>query len=282
MALIALCAATSALHANAQVVALHRNRLHATDLEIGGDLTGIPHGETRFVAYADLLKLPQESATVSDDSNFVGSVRISGVAVAKLPTLLHAANSAHMVIAICDDLYNAHYPAAYLAAHHPILVLRVNGKDPAHWPKGADGSAMGPYMISHPKFTPAFRVLAHDDEAQVPWGVLRIDFRRESDVYAPIQPIGADTTSPQVQQGFAIAKQNCFRCHSRNGEGGLKAHRSWTTIARHADEDPREFDNYVLTPTQVDPSSQMAPSPNYDAVTLAALRAYFRPFADSP
>jgi hypothetical protein len=33
-----------------------------------------------------------------------------------------------MVVAICEDGYRSNYPAAYLAAHHPVLVLTVDGK----------------------------------------------------------------------------------------------------------------------------------------------------------
>ena len=32
-----------------------------------------------------------------------------------------------MVVAICDDGYRANYPRDYLVAHHPVLVLQVNG-----------------------------------------------------------------------------------------------------------------------------------------------------------
>ncbi len=39
-------------------------------------------------------------------------------------------------------------------AHHPVLVLEVNGKPPAGWPKDSVEHKfdMGPYMISNPKF----------------------------------------------------------------------------------------------------------------------------------
>ena len=38
---------------------LHEQRQAATDLEVGGALTGLPFGSTRYVAYKDLLALPQ-------------------------------------------------------------------------------------------------------------------------------------------------------------------------------------------------------------------------------
>ena len=283
-ALAALCVAAALCRVPtvqaARHTLLHKTRLHPDDLEIGGDLAGVQKGETRFVTYADLLTLPQETYTVSTDTNFVGTVTISGVALEKLPALLGAAPGAAMVIAVCDDSYNAHYPAEYFSAHHPVLVLRVNGLPPAQWPKGSDGSAMGPYMISHPSFTPAFHMLAHTDEQQVPWGVLRLDFRNELEVYAPIVPRN-HVHAEAVHDGYAIARQNCFRCHASEGEGGTKSPVQWDDIAGKAVHAPGYFDAYVTAPKKINPDTQMAASPQYDVATLAALRAYFATFKET-
>jgi mono/diheme cytochrome c family protein len=227
-----------------------------------------------------LLSLPAETYTVRDDTNFGRTVRITGVPLEKLPQWLGAAPGAGMVIAICDDAYAAHYPKEYLRAHHPLLVLRVNGKDPAHWPVGVDGVPMGPYMVSHARYTPSFRVLAHDDEAQVPWGVVRLDFRNEAEVYAPILPRAVYREKEEVRQGYTIARQSCFRCHSNGGEGGLKSSRSWGVVARRAQNDPAWFDAYVRNPKKINAASQMAASPQYDEATLRALRAYFAQFSE--
>jgi hypothetical protein len=262
-----------------QRLVLHTARHAPGDLEIGGSLQGVPQGETRFVSYHQLLSLPQESYTVSDDTNFGHTVQISGVALDTLPKWLGAQIYATMVIAICDDRYAAHYPASYLSAHHPLLVLKVNGQQPAQWPLSLDGLAMGPFMVSHPSFTPSFHVLSHQDEAQIPWGVVRIDVRREQTVDAPIEPHASAAKDPAVQAGYAIARQNCFRCHSRFGEGGKKSTVLWDDIARKAVTDPQRFDAYVRFPTRINPRSKMAASPQYDDATLRALRLYFSCFA---
>jgi mono/diheme cytochrome c family protein len=267
---------------NTSRIPLHRTRTSPSDLEIGGDLAGVAHGQTRFIRYTDLLSLPEQSFTARGDSNFSGPVHIGGIPLERLPALLGAASGAKMVTAICDDLYKANYPAAYLQNHHPVLVLRINGQPPARWPKSLDGPSMGPYMISHASFTPSFQVLSHSDEPQIPWGVIRLDFRRESEVYAGIQPIGPHAAELIVQQGFTIARQNCFRCHNQGAEGGMKANRSWEVVARRSVADPQYFDDYVRNPRRLNPASQMAASPNYDNATLAALRAYFKPFAEVP
>jgi mono/diheme cytochrome c family protein len=258
---------------------LHRERHARSDLEIGGSLQGVPQGETRFVSYKELLSLPQETYTVTDDTNFGRPVQMSGVSLDTLPKWLGAQKDAAMVIAICDDEYAAHYPASYVSAHHPLLVLKVNGKEPSHWPLSVDGFSMGPFMVSHPSFRPSFRVLSHEDEAQVPWGVVRIDLRREQTVYAPIEPQGAAAKVPAVQEGYAIARQNCFRCHSRLGEGGQKSTVLWGDVAQKAVTDPKRFDVYVRFPKRINPQSKMAASPQYDDATLNALRLYFSSFA---
>jgi mono/diheme cytochrome c family protein len=259
---------------------LQSSRHAPSDLELGGSLQGVPAGHTRFVSYKTLLSLPQETFTVTDDSNFGKTVEITGVSLANLPAWLGAQPAAKMVIALCDDQYAAHYPAAYFKAHHPILVLKVNGAEPPHWPLGIDRLPMGPYMISHPNFSPAFHVLSHADEAQVPWGVVRLDFRREQTVYAPIEPQGLSAADPAVQQGYEIARQNCFRCHSRSGEGGQKSKLHWHDLEHEATAHPARFDAYVRHPKAFNPHSQMASSPQYDDATLHALRRYFASFAE--
>jgi mono/diheme cytochrome c family protein len=276
-----LCLPIDASKASTARVALHLRRQSPTDLEVGGSLAGVPRGETRFVSFADLSRLPLETDTVTDDGGLGKSVRITGLSLAKLPGLLGAASGATMVTALCTDAYAAHYPASYFKAHHPVLVMRLNGKPSAQWPVLSSGDSMGPYLVSHPSFMPAFKVLSHDDEPQVPWGVVRLDFEPEQQVYAPIEPFGPYAHDKLVQQGYAIARQNCFRCHNRDGEGGQKSNRPWDVVARRAATDPEYFNAYVRNPKRLNPASQMAASPQYDDATLRALRAYFQPFAES-
>ncbi len=283
VALLVLCGMTvcTAAFETEHRLVLQKKRRAPSDLEIGGSLQGVRTGETRFISYQSLLSLPQETYTVTDDTNFGRPVQISGVSLEKLPGWLGAQNGASMVTAICEDKYAAHYPASYVRAHHPLLVLKVNGFDPDHWPFGTAHLPMGPYMVSHPHFKPSFRVLSHEDEAQVPWGVVRLDLRREQTVYAPIEPQGAAAKDPVVQQGYSIARQNCFRCHSRSGEGGQKSKLLWRDLAQEAVINPAQFDAYVLHPKNINSKSQMVASPEYDGATLTALRRYFASFQES-
>lgn len=188
LALAVVAAAVTAVPAADPKTILRVERSSGGDLEVGGDLVGVATGSTRYVRYEDLLQLPQETYRVSDDSNFRGTTEISGVALSALAQML--GQSADMMVAICYDRYRTNYPADYLSAHHPLLVLRINGKERDHWPTSAEGGSMAPYLISHPVFKPSFKVLSHEDEPQIPYGVTRIEFRREAEVFGPIRPRG--------------------------------------------------------------------------------------------
>ena len=257
---------------------LHAQRASAGDLELGGELAGTPAGEIRYMRYEDLSRLPQETYSVTGDSNFHGKTEITGVALSTLAEAFGA--NADMMVAICNDQYQTHYPADYVAAHHPLLVLRINGQDRNHWPVTANGESLGPYLISHPEFKPAFKVLSHEDEPQIPYGVVRVEFHKESEVFGPIRPRGNWTTDSPVGMGYVIARQDCFRCHNMGAEGGTMAQRPWLQLAAVADQHPEKFRRVIRDPASVTPGAKMPGQPGYDEATLDALTAYFKTFAD--
>ena len=213
----------------------------------------------------------------SSDANFPAPAQVSGVALDQVRRLLGA--DADMVVAICKDGYRSNYPASYIAAHHPVLVLTVNGKSQEGWPKAETGAEMGPYVIENPSFTPSFKVLSHSDEAQIPFQVVRLDFRSESEVFGAIAPPGTFAPSSPVMDGYRIAQQNCYRCHNMGAEGGHMASLAWPVLAAMAKGSPEFFAKYVRNPQALNPHSRMAASPEYDDQTIAALRAYFVTFA---
>jgi mono/diheme cytochrome c family protein len=263
---------------------LHEKRNSALDLEVAGDLAELPFGSVRYIRREDLLKLPQISLMVTDDANFKGPTPVSGVLLEALSKRVSAKPQSDLIVAICSDKYRANYPRSYIAAHHPILVMTVNGKSPDAWSKHPDGLdfSMGPYLISHAKFTPAFKVLSHSDEPQIPWGVVRLEFRNEQKVLEAIAPRGPHARDPEVQNGYRVAQQNCFRCHNIGPEGGTKAGRPWLVLATWANAAPDHFIAYVRNPKAKNPRAQMPGNPNYDDATLNALVAYFRTFSTDP
>jgi len=262
------------------VAKLQAARQSSSDLEVGGELAGLPPGVTRYITREDLLTLPQATYTVSDDSNFTGPTKISGVPLEDLARSLGAAPQAAMVVAICDDKYRANYPREYVAAHHPLLVLAVNGQPPSGWPKDSEGHGydMGPYMISHPIFKPSFKIFSHADEPQVPWGVVRIEFRNENTVFGAILPRARHAATPLVKAGYRIAQQNCFRCHNM----GREVDRSpvlpgWCSRRGHGFA--RILRRLCARPAIQESSCGDARQLGYDDATIGALITYFRTFS---
>jgi hypothetical protein len=276
-----LAAAALTLMPAAGQIALHSERSPRGDLEVGGELKSVPPGATRYIRYQDLLSLPQETHWVTDDSNFKGKVKIQGVSLETLVRLLGNDASAGdlMVVAICYDQYRTNYPREYLVAHHPLLALQINGQGREHWPRSENGGPLGPYLISHPSFKPAFKVLSHEDEPQIPFGVTRIELRRQSVVFGAIHPPGNWPARSAVAQGYAIAQQDCFRCHNMHGEGGTMAGNSWLQLAGDAQEDGARFKQTIRNPLSVKSDAKMPAHPDYDDATLNALLAYFKTFA---
>lgn len=274
------CASAQTASYKTDAIKLLEHRTSDLDLEIAGDLTGFPPKTVRYIPREELLKLPQVTYTVTDDPNLAAKTEITGVLLTELTKRIVATKPDQMVVAICVDQYHAHYTPEYIRAHQPILVLKINGKAPAEWPKNAvvSSASMEPYLISYGKFVPRFKIRAHQDQPQIPWGVLRLEFRSQQTVLAAIRPQGPHANDAAVRDGFVIAQQNCFRCHDNAGEGGTKSGRPWAVLATWAQASPARFSAYVRTPQAVNPKSRMEPNPQYDDATMQALIEYFKTF----
>ena len=97
-------------------------------------------------------------------------------------------------------------------------------------------------------------------------------------MFDAIRPRSSGANSQEVQDGYRIAQQNCFRCHNSGDQGGTKAQRPWTVLTTWATASPEYFQAYIRDPQSKNPKSQMQAFPNYDAATLAALTKYFQSF----
>jgi mono/diheme cytochrome c family protein len=272
--------ATSGSGSAADHPALHAARSSPLDLEVAGDLIGLPSGSVRYVTRDELLRLRQVNFTVVGDPNFSAPTAVSGVLLEELGQRLSAHPGADLVVAICGDLYRGDYPRDYIAAHHPVLVLTINGKSPDAWPKDSEGHGVyiGPYLITHREFKPRFKILAHAEEAQIPWGVVRLEFVNEQTMLGAIAPRGPHSHDAAVQEGYRIAQQNCLRCHNRGEVGGQKASRPWLVLAAWATAKPEYFAAYIRNPQSTNPHAEMPGNPGYDDATIQALIAYFRTF----
>jgi mono/diheme cytochrome c family protein len=266
---------SAGLHAaGPQKLPLQAQRTSAQDLEIAGDVPGLPAGQSRFVRYADLASLKQVTYTVKDDPNFSGPVRLSGVPLEELVEALVGTGSEQLVAASGADGYEGNYTGAYRAAHDPFLVLTVNGKQPAQWPKGPDGETITPYIISSPFFKPSFKVLAHAEELQIAYGVTKLRFYDQTAILATLKPPAS--AGPAAAQGYRIMLNSCLRCHSAGDIGGNKSPFGWPQLSLIAKGNAEAFGKYIVQPNRVNPEATMPANPNYDAATVAALVAYFQ------
>jgi len=277
--LAALLAVSGAARPNAVQSAALLEKLHAapaspSDLALSGDLAGVPRGEMRYLTRDDLLAASQPMIISPDDGNFKDAVKVRAIPLEDL-TRDFGVRPTDMLIADCKDKYQTHYTRRYLADHHPVLVTELDGT-PLGESKDDD---YGPYMIAHRNFKPTLKILAHEDEPQIPWGVVHLEFRNEATVLGAIAPRGPHAGDAALQAGFQIAQQNCFRCHNYGPEGGLKSGVAWTVLAALAANSPDFFTAYVRDPKSKNPNTRMTASPEYDSATMAALIAYFRTFA---
>src|SRR6266436_4036987 len=102
--IVAICFGES-VHAQTPVarLTLRTTRSSPLDLELGGELAGLPPGTTRFIPREDLLALPQLTYTVTDDANFKSATQISGISLEELTRHLGATPRSDLVVAICED-----------------------------------------------------------------------------------------------------------------------------------------------------------------------------------
>lgn len=257
---------------------LHAMRESPSDLEIVGMVRGLKG--SAFVSYADLLELPQVRATITNNPEHPEqTLRVRGVSLEALATAIGADPAADLVEATCADRYRSHFPAGYIAKHHPMLILSVNGLTLAAWAHTAGMYDASPYTVMYADFKPAFRVLAHADAPQLPDNVLRLNFTTQTATFGAVAPPGEYAADSPVTHGFAIAKQNCLRCHFRGQAGGTKSGQSWLTLSTWAAEQPAYFKAYVQDPLKIERNAHMPGNPAYDARTLEALVAYFRTFS---
>jgi mono/diheme cytochrome c family protein len=253
-------------------------RAAATDLEVRGLADG-----PRFVPRSSLLTLPQREALVKRSEDFAevpaDGVRVQGVDFGVLLRALGVGQAAGKVAvqAVCSDGYDPTFPPEYVGQHHPILILMVEGLSPGAWAEKTHTSDLGPYFVAYSDFVPAFHVLSHEDRQQLPIGMVRLEIAPEERMFAGIKPPGAEklrADSP-VMQGYRIAQQNCFRCHSAAGYGGTKSPRSWRYLSGVAKKNPERFMRWVHDPQSIHPKSEMPPNTQYDRDTLTALTRYF-------
>jgi hypothetical protein len=264
-------AGPNAAQSPALLAKLHAARTSPSDLALSGDLARVPRGETRYLTRDDLFAASQPMTISPDDGNFREATKVRAIPLEDLTRALGVPPT-DMLIADCKDKYQAHYTRQYLAQYHPVLITELDGA-PLRESKDDD---YGPYMIAHVNFKMTAKAPELNDEPQIPWGVVRLQFRDEDTALRPIKPRIAN---PEKAVAYGVAEENCLRCHNVGDLGGLKSGVNWAVLGALAANSPDFFTAYVRDPKSKNPNTQMAASPAYDDATMRALIAYFRTFA---
>ncbi len=130
---------------------------------------------------------------------------------------------------------------------------------------------MGPYMISNPKFTPSFKIRSHEDEPQIPWGVVRIEFRDEKIVFGAIAPrTGPHAQDRDVQGRLSHrAAKIAIAATIRAAKVARNSGQSWHSLAVIAGASAKRiFAAYVHDPHTANPVKRRCPeNPQYNAAT---------------
>ena len=115
-----------------------------TDLKLSGDCPEYPAYAVRFIAYAELRSFHKSPLLLQMIRTSRERRKSQGVYLDELLAALNISGKNILIAAICDDEYEGHYSVEYRAVHHPILVLRVNGKQLALSKRKVMMAAMDP------------------------------------------------------------------------------------------------------------------------------------------
>jgi hypothetical protein len=256
-------------------VPLFERRASAFDLQVSGDLAGVPPGTVRYVRYSDLRALPATVLRVTGEF-FPGEQDLTVVFLGDLAKELSANPGADCVLASCVDRYASVFPADFIARYRPFLVLAIDGAAPDKWPpKGMDYNP-GPYAITvSEKLAPGVAGWIDLDHKR-PWGVSGIEFARFSARFADAYTGRWSSLSPRAAAGRDIWINACDSCHLGPGRifSGNQSRQAFPIIAAIARGDPPLFKRYVRDPKSVISTAKMEPHPNYTEAQLDSIIAF--------
>ncbi len=256
-------------------IGLHRERGSAFDLPVSGRLDGVPAGETRYVSWADLRKLP--GARLSLPNEFVpGSQVVTAVFLADLWRALPCGAGSDVLLATCDDGYASVFSREFIARYRPFLVLEINGKGPDGWPLKGWAFNPGPYviLISSTVVPGADGIL--DASHKKPWGVVRIEIGSLAERFRDFYSGPWAALSPRARAGRLIWINSCASCHRGPGGtfGGSKSRQSFLALQSLAVLHPGVFTAYIHNPRAVVPDATMPAHGHYTGEQLADIVAF--------
>jgi hypothetical protein len=107
-------------------------------------VTHVDHA--RLAGMFAILALPQTTVKTATDPNTQQPATYTGVDLNELIQALPSSPEQTVLGANCYDGYQQYYDPDYNEKHHPIFLLKYDGKSPADWPKSEHNSPMGPLL----------------------------------------------------------------------------------------------------------------------------------------
>ncbi len=249
-------------------------RSSSQDLEVIGIKPDGSPSAPLYYQYEQLLTLPLVTIKTAEDPNTKQPATYTGVYLNALIQALQSSSDQTVLGANCYDGYQQYYDPEYNDKHHPIFLLKYDGKPPADWPKSEHNSAMGPYCVVHADFQPSEVIYGYTEAARIPFGIVSVELT--SYAFSLGKFDSANRSNPEAVKGQKIAIGSCVSCHNNGLAGGKMAQRPWQVLAANAVYNGDYFRQYVVNPQKFKPNVAMPPHPTFDASTLDALQAYFK------
>ncbi len=228
----------------------------------------------RYYRFEQLLTLPQITVKTATDPNTQQPATYTGVYLNDLIQALQSSPEGTVLGANCYDGYQQYYDPDYTEKHHPIFLLKYDGKAPADWPKSEHNSPMGPYCVVHENFQSSETIYGYTEAPRIPFGIVSVELTSYALSFGKF---GApDRHNPEVVKGERIAIGSCISCHNNGSAGGKMAQRPWQVLAANSIYNGNYFRQYLVNPQKFKPDVAMPAHPTFDSVTLDALQAYFK------
>jgi hypothetical protein len=251
-----------------------QTRTSSQDLEVFDIQADGSASAPRYYRYEQLLALPLITVKTAKDPNTQQPATYTGVYFNDLVRGLQSSAEQTVLGANCYDGYQQYYDSDYDKKHHPIFLLKYDGKAPAEWPKSEHDSPMGPYCVVHESFQPLETVYGYTEAPRIPFGIVSVELTSYALSLGKFD--APDPHNSEVMKGQKIAVGSCVSCHNNGSAGGKMAQRPWQVLAANAVYNSDYFRQYVVDPQKFKPNVAMPAHPTFDSATLDALQTYFK------
>jgi NitT/TauT family transport system substrate-binding protein len=225
------------------------------DLELVARWEGAKAPTSRFVPFAALVSHPAvfeaaASLEFSDHEYAVRALRFEDL-MASLPL----AHEAKLVLAECNDKYQANFDARLLADGGAYLILQLDGATVQEWANNQGNPQWGPYLASMENFLDLL-----DPMHKQPWGVTRLVVRDEATMPWESEFAEREEVSVLALEGAKIYQGACLNCHAADTVvGGTMSTRPLPVLAAHAVYNRDYFERMLKDPAGTLPGAEKMP-----------------------